>query len=248
MTELNLIKYEEKIIIQKRLHVREQFIISSKNIKNGNIEVISEQDLKLLFYLYDSVFLEYYFKFNFKGIIKLKMSRQMTKSAGITKTPRSIAVIPPEKQQFEIKISLDFLFDYYESMREKSVCGIITNDPLDVLMLVFEHEICHVIEFHVFKYSSCKKERFKTMANNIFKHKESYHKLPTNSELILSKYGIKPNDKVSFEYEGKLFKGIIYRINKRLIVMVEDKKGTFTNKLGKRFTKYYVPIEEIKKL
>ena len=248
MPEINLIKYDENVIIQKRLLVREQFLTSSKNIKNGSIEVISEQDLQLLFYLYDSVFLESYFKLNFKGTIKFKLSHQMTKSAGITKTPRNIAVIPLEKQQFEIKISLDFLFDYYESMREKSVGGIITSDALDVLMLVFEHEICHVIEFHIFKYSSCKKERFKTIANNIFRHKESYHKLPTNSELIFTKYGLKLNDSVSFEYERKLQKGIIYRINKRVIVMVEDKKGTFTNSSGKRFAKYYVPIEEIKKL
>lgn len=248
MTELNLIKYDENTIIQKRIQVREQLFSTSKNIKNGNIEVISEKDLQLLFNLYDTIFLESYFSLNFKGILKFKLSHQMTKSAGITRTPRNIAVIPPEKQQFEIKISLDFLFDYYKSMREKSVGGIITNDPIDVLMLVFEHEICHVIEFHIYKKSSCKKIRFKTIANNIFGHKESYHKLTTNSELTFLNYGLKANDKVGFEYEGKLLKGIIYRINKRAIVMTEDKKGTYTNNFGKRFSKYYVPINEIQKL
>jgi hypothetical protein len=248
MTDLTNIKYDVITIIQKRIQVREQFFTLSNNIKNGNIEVISEKDLQLLFKLYDTIFLESYFRINFKGILKFKLSHQMTKSAGITKTSRNISVIALEKQQFEIKISLDFLFDYYKSIREKSVGGIITNDPLDVLMLVFEHEICHVIEFLVFKFSSCKKERFKTISNNIFGHKESYHKLATNSELIFTNYGLKPNDKVSFEYEEKLLKGIIYRINKRATVMVEDKKGTFTNISGKRFSKYYMPINTIKKL
>jgi hypothetical protein len=248
MTDLDQIIYDDETVKQKRLQVRQQFIESSKNVKSGNIEVISEKDLQLLFSLYDDIFFESYFKTNFKGIVIFKLSHQMTKSAGITKTPRNISTIPPEKQQFEIKISLDFLFNFYKSKREKSVCGIVTNDSLDALMLVFEHEICHMIEFHVFKFSSCKKERFKRMANNIFKHKESYHKLTTNSELIFDNYGLKPSDNVTFQYENKLLKGTIYRINKRAIVMVEDKKGMLMNKSGKRFSKYYVPINGINKI
>lgn len=247
MIDIINIKYEENIIIQKKLRIREQFFTFSNNIKNGNIEVITEKDLKILFGLYGTIFLEDYFKDYFKGSIKFSLSHQMTKSAGITKTPRDIAFISPEKQQFEIKISLDFLFDFYKSTREKSVGGIIANDPLDALMLVLEHEICHVIEFHIFKFSSCKKQQFKTIINNIFGHKESYHKLTTNSELIYKDFGLKQNDKVSFDYEGKILKGIIYRINKRATVMVEDKKGTYKNQFGKSFSKFYVPINSLKK-
>jgi hypothetical protein len=247
MIDLTNIKYDEDIIKQKRLQIREQLFALSNNIKNGNIEVISEKDLKILFGLYDTIFLEEYFKDSFKGSIKFALSHQMTKSAGITKTPRDIASISPEKQQFEIKVSLDFLFDFYKSKREKFVGGIIASDPLDVLMLVLEHEICHVIEFHIFKFSSCKKARFKTIINNIFGHKESYHKLATNSELIYINFGLKPNDKITFEYEGKVLKGIIYRINKRATILVEDKKGLFKNLFGKSFSKYYIPVDSLKK-
>ncbi len=236
------IKYDSNTIISKQNIVREIFLEKSSNIKDGNITKISIKDLEILFFIYDEVFLNNYFKENYKGILKFTLSHQMTRSAGITRTPKNISKLPFEKYQFEIKISLDFLFNYYETSNEKLVNGIKTNNSLDVLLLVFEHEICHIIEFIYFFKSSCYGKRYKNLAKNIFMHTDNHHKLTTLPELNFIKYGIKPGDMVSFSFEDKQLKGIIYRINKNAVIMVEDKKGKYYNKSKMRFSKYLIPL------
>ncbi len=242
------LKYDDKTTHDKRIAVRNALCEHSQNIKNGDFKVLHEKDLWILFHLYDEIFFEDYFKRSFEGKLTLTLSRQMTRSAGITRTPKNIAKLPPKEQQFEIKISLDFLFTYYFTSREKFVNGIATKDPLDVLILVFEHELCHVIEFLFFFKSSCRGKRYKEIAFNIFGHTDNHHNMPTMPELSFLKYGFKPTDCVQFTHEGKELTGIISSIKKRAIVMVEDKKGTYYNKSGKRFAKYTVPLSQLKSI
>lgn len=236
------IKYDSDTINKKRSRVKEIFLENSSNIKDCNIKKINIKNLQLLFSIYDKLFLNNYFKENYIGMLKFTLSHQMTKSAGITRTPINIAKLSKDKYQFEIKISLDFLFNYYETSDEKSVNGIVTNNPLDVLLLVFEHEICHIIEFIFFFKSSCGGKRFKLLAKNIFSHTDNHHKLTTLPELNYIKYGIKVGDMVSFSLNNINKTGIIYRMNKRAIVMVEDKKGKYYNENKVRFSKYFIPL------
>lgn len=242
------IKYDIETINLKRNTIITLFCEKSSNIKDGDIKKISINDLQLLFFIYDEIFLDNYFKNTYQGKIKFTLSHQMTRSAGITRVSKKIAKLSQKEQLFEIKISLDFLFNYYETAGEKFVNGIKTNNPLDVLILVFEHEICHIIEFIYFYNSSCGGKRFKSLAKNIFGHTDNHHKLPTIPELNFMKYDIKVSDLVSFSFEGKKLTGIIYRINKRAIIMVEDKKGKYYNQKRIRFTKYLIPLSECVKL
>lgn len=241
-------KYSNYETITKRNQVRETFCQRSQNIKSGDIKVISVLDLSLLFRLYDEVFLGGYFENTYKGTMDFSLSKRMTRSAGTTRFPKNITELPPEQYRVEIKISVDFLFNYYKADREKQVSGIITNDPLDALMLVLEHELCHVIEVLYFGKTNCKGVRFKEIVNNIFGHTDVYHKLPTSAEIRHLEYGFKPGDNVSFECEGKGIKGIINRINKRATVMVEDKNGAYIDMQGKRCEKYLVPLNMLKKI
>jgi hypothetical protein len=232
-------------IENKRQEISRLLIQKSKNIKNATITAISIADLELLFKLYDEIFLESWFMQNYKGKLKFSVSRQMTKSAGLTRCPKNIDSIRPEELVIEVKLGIDFFFHYGLVEGSRMVGGIDTESSLEALQLVFEHELCHVIEFIHFGRSSCKKERFKTMAGNLFGHTESYHKLPTPKQIASNKLGINIGDTVAFTFEGKDYKGILYNINKRAIVMVRDKNGRLIDKQNRRYTKYYVPLSLI---
>lgn len=238
-------KLQGDAIENKRREISRLLTGKSKNIKNETVSALSAADLDILFRLYDEVFFENWFKENYKGKLKFSVSRQMTKSAGLTKCPRNINTIRPEELVIEIKIGIDFFFNYGRVEGSGSVGGIETGSSLEALQLVFEHELCHVLEFIHYGRSSCKAERFKSLAGNLFGHTESWHKLPTHRQVAADNLGINIGDMVSFTFEGKRYTGILYNIKKRATVMVRDKAGTLADKQGKRYSKYYVPLSLI---
>jgi hypothetical protein len=242
MLDILKTKRNKDEIDSKREEISKLLKNQSPNIKNGTISTISTADLKLLFQLYDQIFLENWFKESFKGKIKFSLSRRMTKSAGLTLCPKNIDKVKPEELVIEIRIGVDFFFQYGLVEGSKSVCGIKTSNSLEALQLVFEHELCHVMEFIHFKESNCGGERFKATASNLFGHTESYHKLPTHRQIANQKLGLNIGDTVTFNFEGKRLKGILYNINKRATVMVRNKNGPLVDDKGNRYSKYYVPL------
>ena len=118
---------------------------SSPNINSGEIDAISTGDLQLLFRLYDQIFLDNWFKTNYRGKFKFSLSRRMTRSAGQTKCPKNIAGIKPEELTIEIRIGVDFFFQYDLVEGNKVVGGIATANSLEALQLVFEHELWAVV-------------------------------------------------------------------------------------------------------
>ncbi|WHH60374.1 hypothetical protein [Petroclostridium sp. X23] len=237
----------EKEIKQKRDIVRQQFISRAADIGDGTITQLSTEDLKLLFDLYDKTFLQGYFACNFKGKLIFSLSTKMTRAAGKTIVPKRIAQLKPEDVTYEIRIGVNFFFRYNALGRDKVVSGIKTHDALEALQIVFEHELCHLIEFYEFQSSSCKQDRFKMIAKNIFGHMDSYHHLPTEREIANEKYGFKGGDTVTFEFEGQAVRGIVNRINKRATVMVPDEAGVYVDRQGRRYKKFYVPLIALKK-
>lgn len=235
-------KREKNDIDRKREEILKFLVLKSINIKNETINTMSIVDLELIFHLYDQIFFENWFKDNFKGKLRFSLSRRMTKSAGITLCPKNIDKIKPEELVIEIRIGVDFFFNYGLVEGSKTVCGIKTNNSLEALLLVFEHELCHVIEFINYKRSNCSGDRFKTIASNLFGHSESYHKLPTHKQIANHELGLNLGDTVSFTFEGERFTGILYNINKRATVMVRDKNGNLVDNHGIRYSKYYVPL------
>ncbi|HEX2927484.1 MAG TPA: SprT-like domain-containing protein [Ruminiclostridium sp.] len=237
-----MMKMASEAINYKRGEISKQLMLESSNIKNGTISTISTDDLELLFQLYDRLFFENWFKESYKGKMKFSLSRRMVKSAGLTICPKSIDKIAPDKLVLEIRIGVDFFYHYGHIEGRKTVCGIKTTNSLEALQLVFEHELCHVIEFINFKKSNCKGKRFKTIASNLFGHTESYHRLPTQRQIAKQKLGINIGDTVSFNFEGRILTGILYNINKRATVMVRNNGGTMVDNKGNRYSKYYVPL------
>jgi hypothetical protein len=241
------IQYDTCTINEKRLQIKRLLFNESPNIKSDDFTSITEKDLYIIFKHYDDVFLNGWFKENFKGKIKFKLSRQLTRAAGNTRTKKNIAQIPNEEMEFEVKISLNHLSDFNKIDRAKYVGGIEATSVLDSLMLVFEHELCHVIEFIVSKKSSCNKKPYKKLIYDLFGHTESTHRLVSTYEISAKEFGLKPGDSVKFIYKGKYVSGFIQKINKRATVMSPNNKGNYIDVLGRRYKKFYVPLDGLNK-
>lgn len=236
------IKYDLNTINKKRERIKTKLYEQSQNIKAVDFIKIADNDLYILYNLYDEFFLESWFKNNFRGKINFKMSRQLSRAAGNTKTKKNIGSLKPEDIEFEIKLSVNHLANFDKIDRSKSVGGIEVKNKLDSLLLVFEHELCHVIEFLFYKKSDCNKQNFRNIIFNLFGQIETTHKLVSAREANYKEYGLLPGDKVTFNYDGVEFNGIITKINKRATVMSPSLYGKYVDKTGQHYTKYYIPL------
>jgi hypothetical protein len=230
-------------ILKKREQIAERLLSKSSCLKGDAITLISTQDLELLYELYDTTFFNNLISRSFDGKFKFSLSKRMTKSAGMTICPKNIGKLESEDIWIEIRIGVDFFYHYSHLEGKKMVGGYEARSAVEALLLVFEHELCHAIEFMIFHKSSCSKERFKTIAYHLFHHTESSHTLPTYKKIAQQKLGLNIGDKVTFDFEDRKLKGILYNINKRATVMVRDNNGRMVDRNGNRYAKYYVPIK-----
>lgn len=247
MSNILQLKYTGQEIDNKRAQVSQLLLHRSSHVKSPDITTIGNRDLRLLFEIYDEVFFGNWFKECFPGTLSFSFSRRMTKSAGKTYYPRNADPARPGDLMIEVKISIELIFAYGAIDKANQVGGIPTQSSLEALQVVFEHELIHVIEFIHFQNSSCKQTRFKSLVFNLFGHMESYHCLPTRQEIAREKLGLTVGERVVFPLEGKMMEGQLHAIHKRGVVMVPDNKGAYADKQGQRYTKYYVPLQILKK-
>lgn len=239
--------YPPPEITARRELVRRDLLRGSPHLDCGHLRRLRPPDLELLFDLYDRHFLAGYFRRHFKGQILFSLSTRMTSSAGKTVYPRDLKTLSPQEERYELRISALLLSGYERLDREKSVNGINTGDSLQALQLILEHELCHLIELHCFGESSCRGERFRTLAFNLFGHTESVHRLPLAAEIAAAEYALAVGDRVSFTVEGRRIRGIISRITGRATVMVPDEQGCYRDGAGRRYCKYYAPLHRLRK-
>lgn len=231
-------------IKEKRDKIKEELIRESRSIQQGAFITLSGADVREAFWKYDKVFLGGYFQRTYPGELAFSISSRMTRAAGKTLWRKNA---PENQQKIEIRMSVDFVFAHDMLGRKKRVNGIETRDNIDAFLLVLEHEICHALEVAMYGSSSCAAERFRGMAFSLFGHTEAFHELPTNGEIVRSVMGIEPGDTVGFSYQGEEKIGKVASIKKRAAVMVQDEEGMYQDRHGRRYTKYYVPIYEMKK-
>ena len=241
-------QYDAQTIAEKRALLRKTLLVHADGIRGGDPAKISGYDLRLMFMLYDELFFRGFFHGCGCENVRFSVSRQMTRSAGLTRFSRDYFALPPEKREIELKISLNHLEAFGQTAREKHVGGIPARDELDALMLVFEHELCHIAEFLAFGSTSCRGKRFKALSSCIFGHKSSVHDLPSRPELNVLRSGLNAGDRVSFEYNGRKITGVIARINKRATVMAQARNGLYADREGRRYAKYLVPLAQMRKL
>lgn len=246
MVQLLRLEYDKADILLKRKQAGEMLMKCSDNIHHTAIKKISAEDVRKLFYIYDEVFFDNYFKKEYEGRMKFELSRRMTRSAGMTVAPRNIDRMDPKDVVITIKIGIDFIMAYGMDKKCNMVGGIRASNSLEALQIILEHEICHVIEFLAYGHSNCRLHAFKVLSNNLFGHTEGTHGLLNLTKAQLKEKNICIGMKVAFEYNNTMLKGVVYSINKNVMVMVECKSGKYIDKSGVRYEKYYVPVEKIR--
>jgi hypothetical protein len=235
------LKYTNREIKKKTKKIYCQILAQSKNFDEGNFTKIGTEDLKNLFYLYDLYFFDRFFYSTCRRRIFFRLSRRMTKAAGMTTYMK-------HANTYEISLSTTLIFQTFQDvMREVVVNGIVCHDRLEASMRVLEHEIIHLLEVVLFGSSSHSRPRFKQLCRNIFGHTDITHQLVTQPEIAHEKFNLRVGDEVSFEYEGTAHNGIIIRITKRATVIVRDPHGLYQDSQGTRYSKYYVPLNLLKK-
>lgn len=237
--------HTEKEVERKRGRVAQQFIADSPHLCGEQIKHLSTLDLQLLFNLYEKEFFEGAWAEEVGAEPTFSLSTRMTRSAGKTITKRKPLGAGQYQTSFEIRIGVNFLVQFDAVDRSKTVCGLRAPSALCALLLVLEHELCHVIESVYFKTSNCSKERFKVLAHRLFGHMSSYHALPTAQEIAYQEHGLRIGDEVIFFYQDKLYTGRISAINKRATIMVPTKGGSYMDGKGVRYNKFYTPLSAL---
>ena len=217
-----------------------QILRESENMDQGNFNAIAVKDFARLFELYDLHFFDRYFHNQYNGKIFFRLSERMTKAGGKIAYAKGTDI-------YTIYLSTALIFQTFGGVtREVTVNGIICRDRLEATMRILEHEIIHLLELVFFDSTSCSKPRFKRLSQNIFSHTEVTHRLVTQAELAQEQHNLGVGSTVSFEYGGDTHRGVISCITKRATVMVRDRAGDFRDLQGDRYSKYYIPLENLK--
>lgn len=247
--DLLAIQNPEDAVQQRRIDIRESVLRDSTHLDDGNFTVIHPDDLECLFNCYDDVF--------FKGWLgravtdqtdqplRLRFSPRATRAGGKTIVRRTRAADGATPISYEIAVANRLLFMTFGDIeRPVVVTGHTCRDRLDALQCIMEHEIIHLAELLVWKTSSCKNKRFRTLAGNIFDHTGFHHDLVTPHEDASVRFGIKPGSEVAFDYEGQRLVGRVNRIHRRATVLVEAADGVPYGD-GRRYHKYYIPLTQL---
>jgi len=189
---------------------------------------------------YDRMFLSGYLS-NAYGNIDVTLSSRLTSSAG-----KFVYTRHPAKrlEKAEIRMSSDFLFRLNDG--PFTLNGLTVATPQEAFLLVFEHEVCHALETALYG-STGHSKRFLALANGLFGHTQTHHSLPTRSQEA-AQNGLSVGMRAVFPYEGKQLIGLVTYIGKSATVMVPSLRGAYRDKMGRRYTKYRVPLELLKKV
>ena len=237
--DLTDLKYTPSRIRRTNRKIYRQILLESETIGQGNFNAIAVKDFARLFELYDLHFFDRYFHNKHNGNIFFRLSERMTKAGGKIAYAKGTDI-------YTIYLSTALIFQTFGGVtREVTVNGIVCHDRLDATMRILEHEIIHLIELVFFDSTSCSKPRFKRLSQNIFGHTAVTHRLVTQAELAQEQHNMGVWSTVSFEYGGETHRGIISRITKRATVMVRDRAGDFRDLQGARYSKYYIPLEDL---
>lgn len=171
--------------------------------------------------------------------IQVTLSSRLTSSAG-----KFVFATGPfgRIKQAEIRMSSDYLLRLEHGPFDLN--GLTVATPQEAFLLVFEHELCHAVEMMLYGKTG-HSSRFLLLANGLFGHTKTRHKLPTRMQEAAQE-GLFIGRTASFLYKGAEIQGIITYIGKMATVMVPAAKGEYRDKRGRRYTKYRVPLSKIK--
>ncbi|MBQ7887754.1 MAG: hypothetical protein IJ313_12810 [Clostridia bacterium] len=198
---------------------------------------ISQESLDLLLRLYDGMFLSHFLK---RLSVHVTLSSRLTSSAG-----KFLFARGPFGQirQAEIRMSSDFLLRLNQGPFELNGLSVAT--PQEAFLLVFEHELVHAVETLLYGQTG-HSQRFLSLANGLFGHTATRHKLPTRQHEA-AQQGLLVGTRVSFSHANQELTGIVTYIGKMATVMVPSSRGEYRDRRGVRYVKYRVPLNRIRK-
>ena len=185
--------------------------------------------------LYDTLFLRECLK---SMAIKVTLSSRLISSAGKFLYVRGLF---GRIKQAEIRMSSDFLLRLNQGPFELN--GLTVSTPQEAFLIVFEHELCHALETVIYGQTG-HSPRFMALANGLFGHTATRHKLPTRRQEAACE-GLRIGTNVSFTYDGRELYGIVTYIGKTATVMVPSVRGAYKDQQGKQYEKYRVPLSRL---
>ncbi|MFM7115260.1 MAG: hypothetical protein ACKO0N_01365 [Planctomycetota bacterium] len=243
---LSRLQFREMERRERFLAVLEDIQAAAPNLRRPNFQRLASSDLVALYRAIDRHFLENRISTTIGEAghsLSFRVSQRMTSTGGCTTTrfhPRS------SQATFQIAIAGQLLGQTWANQQTAIVCGVTCNDMREGLCRIMEHELLHLSEMLVWRDSSCAQPRFKSMAQRLFGHRASKHRLLTLREVAAKNHGLRPGDTVQFLFDGRQVAGKINRINKRATVLVPHPKGQAYSD-GQRYLKYYVPLKMLVK-
>jgi len=221
-----------------------ELLRQSNNIHSPDFEKLTDEDLFLLFNLYDLHFfagrLTEKITATSPAPLAFRVSPRMSRAGGkTTRTGR-------RNFTYEIAIASRLLFlSFADITRPIRIGGLPCCSRLDALQRIMEHEIIHLHELLEFNTSSCHRPRFKKLINTTFHHTEVHHDLITPAEAAATKHQITVGSLVRFEYDRQKLIGRVNRITHRATILVETPDGRPYSD-GKRYDTYYIPLTHLR--
>lgn len=198
---------------------------------------VRKQTLSQMLRLYDQLFFSGFLGQMYEQI-DVTLSQRLTSSAGKFIYMRNGL---SRMSHAEIRMSGDFLFRLNKG--PFLLNGLSVSTPQEAFLVVFEHELCHAVENALFG-STGHSSRFLSLAHGLFGHTDTRHSLPTRMQEAASE-GLSIGSRVCFYYQGGVLNGIVTYVGKTATVMVEDRRGVYRDRQGRRYTKYRVPLEHL---
>ena len=232
--------------LQSRIY--RETLDSSRDMESPNFSAFHPQDLARMVQAYDNYFLGGACYAALSGrSLKFHLAPRLTRAGGLTKwTKRRDRKTGMISEDFEISVSSHLLFQTFKGeQREVKVVGLPCSNRLEAMQKIVEHELVHLCETLAWQGSSCKGQRFQTIATRIFGHVEHTHRLVTTAEVARTRHGIQPGSRVMFEMDGQWLHGIVNRVTKRVTVLVPDIDGRQYSD-GHRYSRFYVPLALLK--
>jgi hypothetical protein len=164
------LKYTKEEIQERRNLILNEFSEKSKNF--------SSKDLKRLFSLYHRLF--------FKNLLSEKQIDKLSFGSTLRKDIIGLTEYSSELDKITVKIYINkrLLLSLFIDKTEKNFnfFGIICHNQIECLLVLFEHELLHALEYLIFPDAPFRirshNRRFRLFVWNIFQHKTPCIVLP----------------------------------------------------------------------
>ena len=231
-----------------RKQIHQQMLLTSRSLDGPNFRKVGPEDVSRMIRMYDDRFFggQILSAASSEGI-SFQLSSRMTSVGGklVTQYPDGDY---EGRRSFELVLSSTLLFQTFEDVsRPIEVAGCLCHDRLEAMQRIAEHEFVHLIEMLIWNDGNCSEARFQSIAKRYFGHTDYQHNLITQRERAAVKFNIRVGDHVVFQHDGHPLRGRVNRITRRATVLVPNVSGQkFTD--GKRYSRYYVPLERLRRV